>query len=58
MKAFLVRIITGDSGQDLIEYALITALLALSVATVLRNFSVNLKGDFTGIGNKLTNAIS
>jgi len=23
MKAFLVRIITGDSGQDLIEYALV-----------------------------------
>ena len=53
----LNRIVADESGQDMIEYALITALVALSVATVLRNFDVNLKGDFTGIGNRLTNAV-
>ena len=58
MMRQLSRIVADESGQVMIEYALITALLDLSVATVLRNFSVNLKGDFTGIGNKLTNAIS
>jgi pilus assembly protein Flp/PilA len=54
----LNRIVADESGQDMIEYALITALVALSVATVLRNFSNDIKGDFTGIGNQLTNAVA
>jgi pilus assembly protein Flp/PilA len=49
--------VADESGQDMIEYALIAALLGLSVATVLRNFSNDIKGDFTGIGNQLTNAV-
>jgi len=58
MMRQLSRIVADESGQDMIEYALITALLALSVATVLRNFSVNLKATSPASGNKLTNAIS
>jgi pilus assembly protein Flp/PilA len=54
----LNRIVADESGQDMIEYALIAALVGLSVATVLRNFSNTLKGDFTGIGNQLTNAVA
>jgi pilus assembly protein Flp/PilA len=53
----LNRIVADESGQDMIEYALIAALLGLSLATVLRNFSNDIKGDFTGIGNQLTNAV-
>lgn len=57
MMGLLIRIVADESGQDMIEYALIAALLGLSVATVLRNFSNDIKGDFTGVGNKLTNAV-
>ena len=57
MMRLLSRIVADESGQDMIEYALIAALLGLSVATVLRNFSNDIKGDFTGIGNQLTNAV-
>lgn len=48
------RIVADESGQDMIEYALIGALIALSTATVLRNFSNGLKNDFNTVGNKLT----
>ena len=58
MMRLLNRIVADESGQDMIEYALIAALVGLSVATVLRNFSNTLKGDFTGIGNQLTNAVA
>jgi pilus assembly protein Flp/PilA len=57
MIQLLKKFVADESGQDMIEYALIAALLGLSVATVLRNFSNDIKGDFTGIGNSLTNAV-
>jgi pilus assembly protein Flp/PilA len=57
MMQLLKKFVADESGQDMIEYALIAALLGLSVATVLRNFSNSIGGDFTGVSNRLTNAV-
>jgi pilus assembly protein Flp/PilA len=57
MMQLLKKFVADESGQDMIEYALIAALVGLSVATVLRNFSTDIKGDFSGISNQLTNAV-
>ena len=57
MKAFLVRIITGDSGQDLIEYALVAALIALAAIGAVKGLDNSIKGAFNGGGNSLTNAL-
>ena len=57
MKAFLVRIITGDSGQDLIEYALVAALIALAAIGAVKGLDNSIKGAFNGVGNSLTNAL-
>lgn len=39
-----------ESGQDVVEYALLAALLAMSVVSDLHKFGTALKNDYTTIG--------
>jgi pilus assembly protein Flp/PilA len=57
MKHLLERLIAEDSGQDMIEYGLIAAIVALGTATVLRGLDNSIKNTFGGIGTSLTNAV-
>lgn len=47
------RLLKEDSGQDLIEYALIAALLALSAVVSMKNIANKISNEFNGIGNSL-----
>ncbi len=42
-----------ESGQDLIEYALIAALLALAAVATMTSLGTKIQDVFTGIDNKL-----
>jgi len=42
-----------ESGQDLIEYALVAALLALASITSLKGLEVKITTVFNNIGNNL-----
>jgi len=53
----LRNLLIDDSGQDLIEYALIAAIVGLGTLTVLRSFKISIGNTFSGIGNSLTNAV-
>jgi pilus assembly protein Flp/PilA len=56
MKQLLKNLMTEDSGQDLIEYALVAALVGLGAVAslnILRNTIVNTLGT---VGNQLNNA--
>jgi pilus assembly protein Flp/PilA len=57
MKALVVKLITDDSGQDLIEYALVAALIALAAIGAVKGLDNSIKGAFNGVGNSLTNAL-
>lgn len=57
MKALVVMMITDDSGQDLIEYALVAALVGLGAVGAMKGLSNTIKGAFNGVGNSLTNAV-
>jgi pilus assembly protein Flp/PilA len=57
MKHLIERLIAEDSGQDMIEYGLIAAIVALGTATVIRGLDNSIKNTFSGIGNSLTNAV-
>ena len=39
MKAFLIRFIRDDQGQDLVEYALIVAAVGLALITTVNQLS-------------------
>ncbi len=47
-----------ESGQDLIEYALIAALIALGAVAGMGYVASKINEAFSVVGNKLTNAVS
>jgi pilus assembly protein Flp/PilA len=48
------RIIADKSGQDLIEYALVVALIAFAAAAGMTTVATKINTAFTNIGTKLT----
>ena len=57
MKQILSNLRNDESGQDLIEYALVTALVALGAVAVLKTVAGNITTIFTSIGTTLTGAV-
>ncbi|HUZ03926.1 MAG TPA: hypothetical protein VMU62_01115 [Acidobacteriaceae bacterium] len=43
-----------ENGQDLIEYALVVALIAFAAVGAMQALAVDINGAFTGIGGKLS----
>jgi pilus assembly protein Flp/PilA len=58
MKHFMSKLIQEDSGQDLIEYALIAALVGLGSVASESGLATSIANTFNGIGNTLTNAVA
>jgi pilus assembly protein Flp/PilA len=50
----LRRLIAEESGQDLIEYALVVALIAFAAAAGMTTVATKINTAFTNIGTKLT----
>jgi pilus assembly protein Flp/PilA len=57
MKQLLTNLMTEDSGQDLIEYALVAALVGLGAVAAMRGLSNSIGTTFNGIGTSLTGAV-
>ncbi|HTW46837.1 MAG TPA: Flp family type IVb pilin [Acidobacteriaceae bacterium] len=53
MQKLLKSLIFDESGQDLIEYALIAALVALVAISGLNGLSGKINSEFTKVGNDL-----
>jgi pilus assembly protein Flp/PilA len=56
MKQLLKSLATEDSGQDLIEYALVAALVGLGSVAAISGLDNSLKNTYNGVGSALTNA--
>jgi pilus assembly protein Flp/PilA len=56
MKKLLKNLIAEESGQDLIEYALVAALVGLGSVASMRSLAGSITNTFTGIGTALANA--
>jgi pilus assembly protein Flp/PilA len=52
----IMHLLRDDSGQDLIEYALIAGLIGLGAVTLLNTLTGTLSTVFSSIGTQLTNA--
>jgi pilus assembly protein Flp/PilA len=57
MKQLFANLMQDESGQDLIEYALVAALLGLGAVAVLKTVAGNINTVFTSIGSSLTSAV-
>ncbi len=56
MNQLIKKVITEDSGQDLIEYALVAALVGLGAVVAMRGLSNSIKNSYNGVGTSLANA--
>jgi pilus assembly protein Flp/PilA len=57
IKQLLSNLVKEDSGQDLIEYALVAALVGLGAVAAMRGLSTTIGNSFNTVGNNLTNAV-
>jgi len=56
MKQIFSNLMNDESGQDLIEYALVAGLVSLGCVALLGSTSTKIQTIFTNIGTALTNA--
>jgi pilus assembly protein Flp/PilA len=56
MKALLVRLMRDDAGQDLIEYALLAAFIALAAVLAITSVGGGINTLFNKVNTDLTNA--
>jgi pilus assembly protein Flp/PilA len=56
IKNVLVALIKDESGQDLIEYALVAGLIGIGAVVAMTGLSGKIGNAFNGVGNSLTNA--
>ncbi len=52
------NLLSADEGQDLVEYALVVALIALGATVAMNGLATTIGTTFTNIGTKLTGATS
>lgn len=55
--ALLSTFVRDESGQDLIEYALVAALVALGAVAAMSRLAEQIINAFNAIGRNLTNAL-
>ena len=53
-----MQILLNDSGQDLIEYALVVALIAFAATVGMGNVANGLNDSFSRIASRLASAIT
>ena len=54
MRNLTDAFIEDQSGQDLVEYALVLALIALAATVSMKTLATNIGTAFTSVGTKLT----
>lgn len=57
-RTLAINLHQSESGQDLIEYALVTALIALGAVSGMRTVANFINNAFGTIGSKLSNALT
>lgn len=57
MRNIFVNLLRDDSGQDLIEYALVAALIGLGATVAMKTLTNSIGSAFNKVGTDLTNAI-
>ena len=56
LKVLFIRLVQEDSGQDLIEYALVAALIALGALIGMKTLANDIGNAFNSVGNTLSSA--
>jgi pilus assembly protein Flp/PilA len=57
LKCILSNLLYDESGQDLIEYALVAALIALGATAAMTTLAGSISTAFSSVGSKLNSAV-
>ncbi|MGB8538621.1 MAG: Flp family type IVb pilin [Acidobacteriaceae bacterium] len=57
LKSIVSGFVADESGQDLIEYALVAALIALGATAAMNTLAGTISTAFTTVGSKLTSNV-
>lgn len=58
MKEAFRNLLRDESGQDLIEYALVAAILGLAAVAGMSALASNISNAFSAVGSKLSSAVA
>jgi len=58
MKRAFLSLLRDESGQDLIEYALVAAILGLAAVAGMSSLASNISNAFSAVGSKLSSAVA
>jgi pilus assembly protein Flp/PilA len=56
-KQIVSNLIAEESGQDLIEYALVAGLIGLAAVTAMTSLAGKISTAFNAVGSQLTSAV-
>jgi pilus assembly protein Flp/PilA len=54
MQSLRDALVQDESGQDIVEYAVVVALIAMAATATMKTFATTIGTAFTSIGTKLT----
>jgi pilus assembly protein Flp/PilA len=57
LRQVLSNFLRDESGQDLIEYALVALLIALGATAAMSTLATNITAAFTAVSTKLNTAV-
>ncbi len=57
LRQVFINLIKDESGQDLIEYALVALLIALGATAAMSTLATNISAAFTAVSTKLNSAV-
>ena len=57
MLSFDIQRLKRDDGQDLVEYALVVALIAFAAVAGMQTLASDINSAFTSLGSQLTGSL-
>jgi len=54
-KQMMKNLLNDESGQDLIEYALVAAIIALGALAAMKSLATAIGNGFNNVGNQFSN---
>ncbi len=57
LKQIVKALLAGESGQDMVEYALVAVFIGLAGVALLSGLESTLAGTFNRFGNVLTSSV-
>ena len=57
LRQVITKLTRDESGQDLIEYALVALLIALGATAAMSTLATNITAAFTAVSTKLNTAV-